>query len=506
MGTKDVETPVGIGILLSTYTTLTYNWRHAIGELVDNCIDSYLEHEDELKDGIDIYIDYDSSAKTLQISDTAYGMDFDDMNKAVQITRQNGHEYYERGIGRYGLGMKKAATFLGPKWKLISKCKNSKQKYTVVVDVEKLAKTNAKKLTITNSSSNSKHGTRLEIQLAKVMKGTAEQTCINHLCEMYKHFMEKGVVRIRWNDDLLSYNSPKIRETTKAGVKELWSTDIEFEVKPEDGGVYKVTGKMYILQTMSNTLPGVQLFHSDRMIIGGSGSPNENWRPKALVGNLEGYVARRFCAELNVNDLTPNHQKDGFVWSKFTRDELIDSMKKLKIVKDYLKESKMKVEKGPGEAPEETRLEEVIKNIENRINSPEVTAAIAEQKATKNVPVKKLSLQEVNTIVEEEGVDVKTGTEPSLSVSHFDSTYGPFMTTYIAKQTAGVDQITVLVNKTFDYVNYAIHGERETEIWHEIIQAFALTEYTLQDLEKIDFPKMIEIFGDFLNSFRESGN
>lgn len=504
---NEVETPVGIGVLLSTYTTLTYNWRHAIGELVDNSIDSYLQHKDELKDGIDIFITYDSSAKTLQIADTAYGMTFEEMNKAVQITRNNGHEYYEGGIGRYGLGMKKAATFLGPKWKLISKSKKSDTKYTVEVDVAKLAKTNAKKLTITDSPSNSKHGTRLEIQLAKVMKGTAEQTCINHLCEMYKNFMAKGLVRIYWNDDLLSYTHPQIRESTKGGVTTSWSTSIEFEVKTEDGDTYAVNGKMYILQTMSNTLPGVQLFHSDRMIIGGSGSPNENWRPKSLVGNLEGYIARRFCVELNVDDLKPNHQKDGFVWAKFTQDELIDSMKKLKIVKDYLKEAKDPVKKGGGDGPPEpTMFEEVVKNIGNRIDSPEVNAAIIEQTATKNVPIKSLTEEQVKSIVQEEGVDIKIGTKPSLSISHFESIYGPLMTTYIAKQSDGVDEITVLVNKAFDYIQYAIRGERETEIWHEIIQALALTEYTHQDLTDVEFPKLIETFGDYLISFREAGN
>ncbi|MDA8778159.1 ATP-binding protein, partial [Candidatus Poseidoniales archaeon] len=278
MGQKDVETPVGIGVLLSTYTTLNYKWRHAIGELVDNSVDSYLQHTKEFPEGIDIYIDYDSSAKTLCIADTAYGMNFDDMNRAVQITRNNDHEYFESGIGRYGLGMKKSATFLGPKWKLISKSKESKLKYTVSVDVKKLAKNNAKKLTIVDAPSNAKHGTRLEINLAKTMKGTAEQTVKNHLCEMYKRYMEKDQIRIWWNDDQLEYSQPQIRVSKVGDIDTTWSTDLKFEIQGESGNKHEISGTLYILQTMSHTDSGIQLFNSNRMIIGGSGSPNENWR------------------------------------------------------------------------------------------------------------------------------------------------------------------------------------------------------------------------------------
>ena len=63
--------------------------------------------------------------------------------------------------------MKNPPHFWAQEWKIDFQIKRFNVKYTVSVDVDKLAKTNAKKLTIVDAPSNAKHGTRLEINLAK---------------------------------------------------------------------------------------------------------------------------------------------------------------------------------------------------------------------------------------------------------------------------------------------------------------------------------------------------
>jgi hypothetical protein len=238
------------------------------------------------------------------------------------------------------------------------------------------------------------------------------------------------------------------------------------------------------------------------MIVGGSGSPNENWRPSSLVGGPEGYRARRFCAELNLECLKPNHQKDGFVWDEFTEEDLESTLKSQKIVIKYLKEAQEQVKETKG--PTDTSV--ALKNIKVRIDSAEVAAAVKEGLATKNKPVKTLSGKEVADIANDKGVDARIGADPSLSFSHAEFTFGPLMTTHIASQVDGIDEIIVLINDQFDYLDKVIQTEREQEIWIDIIHALALTEYTIQDLDKVEFPKLIQYFGDYLNSFREAGN
>ena len=52
----------------------------------------------------------------------------------------------------------------------------SKKKYTVNVDVLQLYEDDAEEVEILESNSNSKHQTRIEINLRKTMRGTQENT------------------------------------------------------------------------------------------------------------------------------------------------------------------------------------------------------------------------------------------------------------------------------------------------------------------------------------------
>ena len=79
-----------------------------------------------------------------------------------------------------------------------------------------------------------------------------------------------------------------------------------------------------------------------------------NWRPSELVGGLEGYRARRFCGVLNLDMLEANHQKDGFAWDLFDRDDLLKALKQSKLVKGYLDEANKAVGRKMG--PPQHRL------------------------------------------------------------------------------------------------------------------------------------------------------
>ena len=101
MGTRKTPVPTSLGILLWTYRSIPYTWRHAIGEMIDNSIDSYLRHKDELPDGLDVRISYSGVDRTLIIQDNAYGMSLDEINDAVQITRRKWKKNeWTGGIGK----------------------------------------------------------------------------------------------------------------------------------------------------------------------------------------------------------------------------------------------------------------------------------------------------------------------------------------------------------------------------------------------------------------------
>lgn len=505
MGARKVDTPTSLGILLHTYRSLSYSWRHAIGEMVDNSVDSYLEHQDDLPHGIDIRINYDGPGRKLTIRDNAFGMDQVDIDAAVQITRQSDDKkYYESGIGKYGLGLKKSATALGDKWKVVSTAKGSDRKYTVDIDVLKLFRNNSGEVTVKDTKAKeNEHGTRIEIDLRKVMKGRAERSVKASISEMYRFYMESGDIRIWWNEEQLEYDNPVVRETTMETLdgtkKEQWWSSIELPVKSGNKKVATVTGEIYLLAEMSNTTSGIQLFHSKRMFEGGSGSPNMNWRPSELVGGLENYRARRFCGVLHLDMLEANHQKDGFAWDLFDREDLLKALKQSKLVKGYLEEAKKAVgrKKGPSTAS-------VATNIKGRLDSDSVQKTLNQERATKDQNPRKLSKEMVEEMAKDSGIVLEAGKEPIATVSFVEQVHGPIMTSAVTGQKKGRDLLRILINESHEYFEIAISSEEEKELWIEFLHGMALTEHTLSGVEGLDFSKIVQTLGTYLSSFRAS--
>ena len=456
--------------------------------------------------GVDIRINYDGKNKTLSIIDNAHGMDQEAIEAAVQITRRHDtKKYYEGGIGRYGLGLKKSATFLGDHWKVVTKAIDSDTKFTVDVDVMKLYKNDASEVIIRNSKSKGKLGTRIEINLRKVMKGRAMKSVKESLAEMYRYYIEDGRIRIWWNEEELKYTQPIARKSsleTKDGTEETeWRSNIELEIKNHGKKVAVVHGTIYILETMSNTTSGIQMYHRKRLIVGGSGHPNQNWRPADLVGGAENYRARRFCAVLHMDPLQVNHQKDGFAWDIFDEDDLLMAMKDSKLVQSYLREAKKAVGRKQGPS-----TSQVAKNITKRLDSGSVRKQIEVESLTKDQNPTRLTKETVEAMVQDSGTVLETGDKPRVTVSLVENTYGPIMTSMVTGQENGRDLLRILINESHEYFEIAIGSEEEKELWIEFLHAMALTEHTLSSVESLKFDKIVETLGRFLTVSGQARN
>lgn len=497
MGEKKIKSGTSLGELLNTYTTLNYSWRHALGELVDNSVDSYLEHIKQLSDGIEIRITYDHKEKRLVISDTAYGMDEDSLNAAVQIGKGKS---WKKGIGRYGLGLKKAATCLGDNWKIVTTRLGNEKKYTVNVDVPKLHSTQSDELVLKDTITNKdKHGTRIEITgLRKPMRGNTEKFVKEHLEEMYRFLLANDKVKIFWNNEKLTYKRRATKTTTEEdGTKLNWDQKISFDVKiPGSNKTEKVNAEIHILETMSHTHSGLQLFWNNRMIRGGH---RENWRPTKLVGYPEGYKARRFCAAIHLDCLDVNHTKDDFLWRKFGTDELIEGMKQNKTVKQFLKEAdKAKREDKPD--PKTT-----AKNVQEKLTSKSVQKAVEDERKIANLDADTLDDATIEKLVEENGIIFSMDGKPFASQTIIENEFGPILTSKVTHQNEnGLDVLRILINSGHKYYQDAINSEEEQEIWLELLQGLALTDYTLSGDEPPEFEKIIETLGKILKSFRSS--
>jgi len=503
MGKRRVRIPTSLGVMLHSYRTLPYKWRHAIGELIDNSVDSYLQHKEKLPKGIDIRISYDGKGakKTLIIQDNAYGMDEEGIESAVQITRRHGSNYYSGGIGKYGLGLKKSATSLGDKWSVVTRNKESDTKYTVKVDVFKLYENDATEVEILDSKSKTKHGTRIEIELRNYMRGALEKNVKNHIAEMYRFYLEDGDIRIYWNDELLEYEQPETRLLEDGPV---WSSiDLPVKVRGKKQQTVIVKGEIYVLQTMSHTHSGIQLFHNRRMIIGGSGKPNENWRPTELLGNYEGYRARLFCGHFHLDELEVNHQKDGFLWGMpFDQQDLLEALQNSPLVESYVDEARQ----ASGSADSNSGVKTTVESTKGRMGSKSVQDAVGRERSTAGVPADELTGPQVEAMATEAGTtDIPGNLEPKRSYSTVEQpAFWPIMTSKVTGQVSGRDRLRILINEGHPYYQRAIMGDVAKEVWVDMIDSLALTDYILtrDGEENPSFSKIVKTLSELLAAQR----
>src|SRR5659263_254888 len=118
--TINIRPPVSV---YETYKRLSYQPWHAIAEFVDNSTQNYYDHQHELKEAyknevgsrLSIKILYVVEDNSLIISDNGNGMDFDELRRAVMLNRPPPDP---SGRSEYGMGLKTAACWFGPHWRI----------------------------------------------------------------------------------------------------------------------------------------------------------------------------------------------------------------------------------------------------------------------------------------------------------------------------------------------------------------------------------------------------
>ena len=134
---------IGSEAILS-YRRLDYKPWHAIAEFVDNTTQAYFSNEKSLQKSfkskntcLDITIVYDADDDVLRITDNSFGMDEEDLKRAMTVGKRPPNT---NGRSKYGMGLKTAACWFGDKWKIVTKKLDCDYEYEIEIDVNKSQK------------------------------------------------------------------------------------------------------------------------------------------------------------------------------------------------------------------------------------------------------------------------------------------------------------------------------------------------------------------------------
>lgn len=318
-----------------TFSNYSYKIWYSIAEFVDNSTSSFYKNERSLKfykqDKLQIDIEYDSAKSILRITDNAYGMEIADFKRAILLGSKPTDN---SGRNEFGMGLKTAASWFGKWWSVTSTQLGSPNKYSAVVDIPELYKSDEIDI-VTSRCSSQEHGTVIEIRnLTKKIEGPKTIAKIKEvLRSMYRRDLNSGKVAITYNHQNLVFENYHV---LCSGDKE-WRKNLDFYFT-YDKIMHHVIGFVGLLgegterDQGSFAKAGFALFRRDRVIIGHEG---EYYKPYEIFGQPQSRISLNLFGEMDLDDFPVNQAKDGFVWDDGLESAFLDALKIQ--ISDYMK-------------------------------------------------------------------------------------------------------------------------------------------------------------------------
>lgn len=398
----------------ATYKNIKYDPWTAIAEFVDNSTQSYYDHIDKLKQskywkGLDIEIEYfhsdnESEGFQLIIKDNAYGMNFQDFQRAIILDSPP----KKATRSEFGMGLKTAACWFGTKWSVESTALGSDVKYKATIDVDMLHKYKNEEIEVTETDCSPKeHGTTITItNLNRTLSGRQIGKTKDQLRGMYRVDLRTGDIKIYYNGEGLYYVDPPIlTEELPDGTQKVWKENISFVIHNNDRD-FHVNGFMALLEEGNTSGAGFTLLRRGRVIIGGY----ENcYRPEEVFKKSNSFTYQRLIGELNMDDWPVTQTKDAFDWYGGLEDELIDKLVDITAeyrdkAEKYRKGKKLQIQPVIDNLVESYSDAGIINNVEINPISKKISETLFEEKSSLiSTPQNNGEIQ----IVGEEGKQIK---------------------------------------------------------------------------------------------------
>lgn len=318
MSVKSVNIQPGVSVL-SVLRHLNYRPWFALGEFVDNALQSFLAHRDKLKalHGEDVRlavsIDIDSTKPgRIAIRDNAAGIDERNYKRAF---RPAAIPPDRSGLSEFGMGMKSAACWFSPRWHVRTSALGEPFERLVSFDIERIVNDDIGELGVEEQLTEADaHFT--EVVLEDLHHPPVKRTVgkiKDHLTDIYRLFLRDGTMVLTFNGEPLTHVMPKILRAAhfrnESGPPVLWRKDIDFDF----GGGMRVQGFAALRETASVSTAGFALFRRKRLI---QGSADEGYRPEFIFGKPNSYCYQRLFGELHLHGIEVAQTKDGIRWDE----------------------------------------------------------------------------------------------------------------------------------------------------------------------------------------------
>lgn len=307
--------------MYAAFARLNYKPWYAIGEFVDNSVQSALTNMEALRATDPDYrlrVDIDVDENQIEIRDNAAGISVGDYARAF---RPAAPPPDTTGLSEFGLGMKAAASWFASRWSVRTSALGEGVEREITFDIPAIVENNQDRLdAVERRARPSDHYTVLSLNHLHVHpKGRTIGKIKDHLRSIYRVFLRDGLLDLRVNNEPLAYEPPPIlrapHHSAPGGAVLMWRKDFDLDL----GDGHRVHGWAAILARASVTNAGFSIFRRRRLI---QGSYGEGYRPEKIFGKPNKFVYQRLVGELEVEGFAVSHTKDGIQWEDWEDDIL----------------------------------------------------------------------------------------------------------------------------------------------------------------------------------------
>jgi hypothetical protein len=298
---------------------LNYRPWFALGEFVDNAVESFSKHRSVLENAagerVKLRVDIDIDAANpprISIRDNAAGISESEYARAF---RPAAIPPDRSGLAEFGMGMKSAACWFAPTWIVRTKAIGETVSRAIEFDIDNIVNDDIEELSI-HERAEKPDAHYTEVVLENVFHAPVGRTVSKlkeHLTDIYRAFIRDGLLELRFNGEQLVYREPRILKAPyfkeRNGADRLWRKQIHFDF----GDGLSVHGFAAIRETANTAKAGFSLFRRGRVI---QGSGDEGYRPPFIFGSSNSFRFQRIFGELHLEGFEVSHTKDGFRWDE----------------------------------------------------------------------------------------------------------------------------------------------------------------------------------------------
>ena len=313
---KDVDIKIGTN-LYARLQDMKNTPSHVFAEFVDNALQSYLDHEKELKElhpnyKFTVSIESKKGVRPefdeIEIRDNAAGIDKEHFLHAFTLgfTPPN-----TDGLNEFGMGLKTASLWLGSKWTVRTSALGENKKRTVSFNLDEVIAEQKMTLPVEETDAPERdHYTIITISKFTKNFDANRTTSIlsDDLASLFRRQLREKVMSIQINDRHLHFETPAILKAPalgdSGGKRVTWKKDIDFTF-----GSYRAKGFIALLDEMSTKKNGIVLLRRGRVIYGGE--EEMQYHPKVICGPVGSPRYKRIFGELELEGFEVTFSKNG---------------------------------------------------------------------------------------------------------------------------------------------------------------------------------------------------